>query len=36
MTYGIETMPLLADVGLKFERAEIPMIRWMDGISMKL
>ena len=23
MTYGSETMPLLVDVGLKFERAEI-------------
>ena len=35
MTYGSETMPLLADVGLKFERAEMQMIRWMCGISMK-
>ena len=33
MTYGSETRPLLVDVGLKFERAEI--IRWMGGISMK-
>ena len=29
MTYGNETMPLLVDVGLKFERAEMQMIRWM-------
>ena len=36
MTYGGETRrPLLVDVGLKFERAEIQMIRWMCGISMK-
>ena len=28
-------MPLLADVGLKFERAEMQMIRWMCGVSMK-
>ena len=28
-------MPLLVDVGLKFEREEIQMIRWMCGISMK-
>ena len=27
MTYGNETRPLLVDVGLKFERAEIQMIR---------
>ena len=33
MTYGNETRPLLADVGLKFEREE--MIRWMCGVSMK-
>ena len=32
MTYGSETMSLL-DVGLKFERAEMQMIRWMCGIS---
>ena len=30
-----ETMPLLADVGLKFERAEMQMIRLMCGVSMK-
>ena len=35
MTYGSETMPLLVDVGLKFERAEMQMIRWMFGVSMK-
>ena len=35
MTYGSETRPLLVDVGLKFERAEMHMIRWMCGICMK-
>ena len=35
MTYGSETRPLLDDVGLKFERAEMQMIRWMCGISLK-
>ena len=35
MTYGGETRPLLADVGLKLERAEKQMIRWMCGVSMK-
>ena len=35
MTYGSETMPLLVDFGLKFERTEMQMIRWMCGISMK-
>ena len=30
-----ETMPLLVDVGLKFEREEMQMIRWMCRISMK-
>ena len=35
VTYGREAMPLLVDVGLKFERAEIQMIRWMCGISLK-
>ena len=34
MTYGSETRPLLVDVGLKFERAEMQIIRWMCGISM--
>ena len=33
--YGSETRPLLVDVGLKFERAEMQMIRWMCGISLK-
>ena len=32
---GTETKPLLADVELKFERAEMQMIRWMSGVSMK-
>ena len=27
MTYGSETRPLLADVGLRCERAEMQMIR---------
>ena len=31
MTYGSETRPLLVEVGLKFERAEMQMIRWMCG-----
>ena len=35
VTYGNETRPLLVDVGLKFERAEMQMIRWMCGISLK-
>ena len=35
MTYGSETRPLLVDVGLKLERAEIQMIGWMCGISLK-
>ena len=35
MTYGSETRPFLVDVGLKFERAEMQMIRWMFGVSMK-
>ena len=35
MTYGSESRPLLVDVGLKFERAEMQMIRWMCGISLK-
>ena len=30
-----ETRSLLVDVGLKFERAEMQMIRWMCSISMK-
>ena len=35
MTYGSETRPLLVDVGLKFERAEMQMIRWICVISLK-
>ena len=35
MTYGSETRPLLADVGIKFERVEVQMIRWICGVSMK-
>ena len=33
--HNTRTRPLLADVGLKFERAEMQMIRWMCGVSMK-
>ena len=29
-----ETRPLLVDIWLKFERAEMQMIRWMCGISL--
>ena len=32
MTYGSENRPLLTDVGLRFERAEMKMIRWMGGV----
>ena len=35
MTYGSETRSLLADVGLKFERAEMQMIRWVCGVFLK-
>ena len=35
MTYGSETRPFLEDAGLKFERAEMQMIRWMCGITLK-
>ena len=35
MIYGNETRLLLADVGLKFERADMQMIRWMCGVSMR-
>ena len=35
MTYGSETRLLLVDVGLKFKRSEMQMIKWMCGISMK-
>ena len=35
MTYRSENRPMLVDVGLKFERPEMQMIRWMCGISLK-
>ena len=35
MTYESGTRLLLADVGLKFKRAEMQMFRWMCGVSMK-
>ena len=35
MIYGCETRPLLADVGLKFKRAEMQITRWMCDVSMK-
>ena len=35
MIYGSETRPLLADVGLKFKRAGMQIIRWMCDVSMK-
>ena len=35
MTYGSEIIPLLVDVGLKFERADMQMIICMCGISIK-
>ena len=35
MTYGSETRLLLVDVRLKFERAEMQMVRWMCGVSMR-
>ena len=35
MIYKSETSFLLADVGLKFERAEMQMIRWMCDVPMK-
>ena len=35
MICGSETRPMLVDVGLKFEREEMQMIRWMCGIAMK-
>ena len=35
MIYGNETRLLLADVGLMFERADMQMLRWMCGVSMK-
>ena len=36
MTYGSETGPLLADVGLRFERAEMPMVTrktWSENVE---
>ena len=35
MAYGSETRPLLVDVGLKLEKAEMRMIRWMCADPMK-
>ena len=35
MIYGSETRHLLADVGLKFERADMQIIRWMCDVLMK-
>ena len=35
MIYGSETRPLLAGVGLKCERAEMQIIRWMCDVPMK-
>ena len=35
MIYGSEIRSLLADFGLKFDREEMQMIRWMCGVSMK-
>ena len=35
MLYGSETRPFQADVGLKFVRADMQMIRRMCGVSMK-
>ena len=35
MIYGSETRPLLADVGSKFETAEMQTIRWMCDVTMK-
>ena len=35
MTYRSGTRPFLVDVALKFERAEMQMIRCMCGIFMK-
>ena len=35
MTYKSETRPWLVDIGLMFERAQMQMIRWMCGISLK-
>ena len=35
MISGIETRPLLTDVGLKFEISEKQMIRWICDMSTK-
>ena len=35
MVYGSESRPLLVDVGLKLERAEMQINRWMCGVTMK-
>ena len=35
MTFGSETRTLLADLGLMIDRAEMQVIRWMRGVSMK-
>ena len=35
MAYGSETRPLIVDVVLKFERADMQMIRWMCSVSME-
>ena len=35
MTYGSVNRPFIFDVGLKFERTEMQMIRWMCAVSMK-
>ena len=35
LIYRSGTMPLLVDVWLKFEGAEMKMIRWMCVVSMK-
>ena len=35
MIYGSETRPLLADLGLQYERADMQIIRWMCDVSMK-
>ena len=35
MIYGSESRPLLANVGLTFERTEMHMMRWMCGVSIR-
>ena len=35
ITYGSETRPMLVDVGLKFERVEMQMVRWVCGVTLK-